>query len=671
MSYARRTSEYAEPLGRRNAWSPSTQDLPVDSPKHSLTTLPWALLLVLMVGCTSTVHPLGATTDGQHEVITSLKLIGVKRVSKKDLIQGLAMRGPQSTFLGLGAERTYFDPLTHRLDIKRILEFYRLEGFLSAKVVKAEALKKGARKRKLIYTIEEGERTKISLVTVALSEESTLSAKDLANTTDVGVGSDFRYEDYQEGSNALLRALVKMGYAFAEVSGTVKVQPGKEFAELHYKVTEGPLALFGALTIKGNARIPSSEIRARILFKEGEPFSWQLLEETRTALYAMGAFASVEFDHKKSAGSPVTPLTVRVREASRYELKLGGGAGIDLLNYELRGRGSLRIASFLVPLGQLTLEAKPSLSNLRGVTDKIDRSSAAFEASSGYSVLSIFRSRFNFSSKASYALDNFKGYTINGPRLSVGLDRSFLNQRLQASMSWRARYQFFLGNVDLSDEDAKTVGLVEPYRLGTLVQKLSYDRRDNQQSPTKGWYVALEVEESAGLLGSQYQYVRASPEARAYYALTEKTIAAARFRLASTLLIGDVLPITQRYFAGGPSSQRGFASRSLSPTLGTGPAIPVGGEALIETSFELRRSIGENGFGPFGFVVFVDGAEVNNKYENLFDRGLHWATGLGLRQQTPVGTIGADCGYRLNRRGAGEPSPNNNYWCSVRLGEAF
>jgi translocation and assembly module TamA len=637
--------------------------------KRPTTTLFLAFLLSLGLGCSSTVHPPGAARDGQHEVVSSLRLIGVKSIKKRELIDGLAMRGPQGW---LSVERTYFDPLTHRLDIKRIVAFYREQGFLSAQVVKAEVIKKGRIKRRLVYTIEEGPRTRLSKIEVELAPTSKLDTEDLANFTAVTIGDPFVYEKYEEASNELLRSLLLLGYAFAEVSGRVEVQEGKEYAALHYEVQEGPLALFGPLTIVGNSRIPTDEIQARIRFKEGDPFSWELLERTRTALYGMGVFASVEFDHEKSRTVAVTPMTLRVKESARYELKLGVGAGIDRINYELRARGSYRVASFLVPLGQLKLEATPRLSYLRGLTDRAAR---AYEASSSYDVQSIFRTQFNFSSKLSYALDNFNSYSIRGPRLRVGINRSFLDHRLQVSLSWRFRYQYFLDVDDrLSDADRASVGIVEPYHLGALVQQVSYDRRDNQQSPTKGWYVALEVEEARDFLGSQYEYVRASPEARGYYSFTPRTVLAAKFRLASTLLIGDLLPITQRYFSGGSSSQRGFDNRSLAPVLGGGPdvpGVPVGGEALIETSLELRRGITDTPLGLLGLVTFVDGADVSNKYENLFDNGLHWATGLGMRLQTIVGTLGVDVGYRLNRKGPTDLAPDSNWSYSAKLGEAF
>lgn len=645
-------------------WSPSTQDLIRDASKHAMLILAGlASLLLLASSCARTVYPPGAAHDGAREVVSGVKFMGATSINNDELLDGLALRPPRGRF---PVERTYFDPLSHRLDAKRIVAFYHEHGFLSAKIRKAEVIKKGRRRRKLVYHIEEGPQTTIASIEVEVQGDSELAPLKLAQLLSVRVGAPLHYESYERGKDDLLRILIEEGYAFARVTGSVEVPPDKKAAGLRYRVVPGPIASFGALHIEGNDRIPDSLILSQIDFREGDEFSWKLLEKTRTKLYALGVFASVEFDFNRKERLAVTPLTLRLREAARYELKLGAGVGIDRVNYEVRARGSYRVASFLLPMGQLKLEATPRLTYLRGFDDTV---APAFEAASSYTLKNLLLTNIDFSSKFSYAVDNFTSYSIQGPRVSFGLSRGFLDNRLQLSILWRFRYQYLFRVDDaLSEEDRASVGLVEPYRLGTLVQKISYDRRDDQLAPTRGWYLSFEIEEATSSLASQYEYIRASPEARAYYPIGSATVLAARLRLASTLLIGDLLPITQRYFSGGSSSQRGFAQRTLSPVLGTGGGVPVGGEALVETNFEVRQSIGDS---DFALVAFLDGAEVTNKSEDLFADGLHWAAGLGLRLHTIVGTLRSDFGYRLNRKEASDPVPGSNWNWFINLGEAF
>ena len=628
-------------------------------------------MLVFVAGCISTVHPPGASTTGKHEVVTSIKLVGAKSVSHRKLFEGLAMRPPQRSFR-VRVERTYFDPLTHRLDIKRIVAFYREQGFLSAKVVKAEVLKKGRINRHLVYYIEEGKRTKISRIKIGLAQSSKLQPGTLAGLLTVKEGSDFNYELYNLGLDELQKSLIEDGYAFAQVTGTIEVQPGKNSAELHYRVVEGLLARFGPLTIVGNNRIPDAEILRRITFREGDPFDWVALERARAELHSMGVFATVEFDHEKSETRVSTPMILRVKEAARYELKLGGGAGADRINYELRARGSFRVSSFLLPLAQLRLEATPRLTYTRGLNDLdtfTEDVAPGFEASSSYNIQTVFSTKFDFSSKVAYAIDNFTGYSIQGPRVSLGLTRSLLVRRLKLGLSYRFRLQApFDVDEALSDEDRAAVGLNETYRLGTLVQKFSYDRRDNPIQPTRGWVLSFDAEEAFGPLGSDFAYIRGGPDARVYLPLVTGTILAARARYATSVLFGDVLPITQRYFAGGSGSQRGFDQRTLSPVFGSGSGIAVGGESIVETNMEIRHRLSDTNIGV---VAFLDGADVVFDAEDVLDNGLHWAAGLGLRYQTFIGTLRGDAGYRLNRKGPLDEAPDSNWSGFINLGEAF
>ena len=100
-------------------------------------------------------------------------------------------------------------------------------------------------------------------------------------------------------------------------------------------------------------------------------------------------------------------------------------------------------------------------------------------------------------------------------------------------------------------------------------------------------------------------------------------------------------------------------------------AAVIGGGALIETSGELRFPIGEWKKLRFGGVGFLDGADVTAQPDQLFEKNLHWATGLGLRVKTIAGAIRLDVGYRLNRKGQDDPYPDDPFAFHLTIGEAF
>jgi outer membrane protein assembly factor BamA len=151
-------------------------------------------------------------------------------------------------------------------------------------------------------------------------------------------------------------------------------------------------------------------------------------------------------------------------------------------------------------------------------------------------------------------------------------------------------------------------------------------------------------------------------------------VLAARARLGT--ITGDV-PATERYFGGGTSSMRGFGARQLSPfaPYKKDPTIelPIGGAGLFETSLELRTPLATVFGLELSDVLFLDGGDVTFAASDLDLSRLHWATGVGLRLATPIGPIGLDVAYRLNRTNAAadNPDPGTHFNFLFAVGEAF
>ena len=148
---------------------------------------------------------------------------------------------------------------------------------------------------------------------------------------------------------------------------------------------------------------------------------------------------------------------------------------------------------------------------------------------------------------------------------------------------------------------------------------------------------------------------------------------AARARYGA--IYGQVPP-TERFFAGGATSNRGFAERELSPSVygvvdGSAINVPYGGAGMIDSSLEARVPIGHVKSMPLGAVAFLDGGDVTESPGELRLDHLNWAAGGGLRLLTVVGPVRFDLGYRLNRTGPADPQPGSSYAFHLSLGEAF
>jgi outer membrane protein assembly factor BamA len=281
-----------------------------------------------------------------------------------------------------------------------------------------------------------------------------------------------------------------------------------------------------------------------------------------------------------------------------------------------------------------------------------------------------------------------EAYTMQGARLRLGLSRALWTRRIQARIGWQlAGYDFIdlspavdptympeIGRATADDPAlAGRLGIDTFQRLGAFTQGIVFDYRDSPASARKGVYAELRVAEGTALAGGAFDYVQVTPDLRAYLPLG-RNVLAARARLG--VIRGEVPP-TERYYAGGAASQRGFAERRLSPTAtgvaqdGTPVTVVIGGAASFETGLELRSTVKPFGY-KLGVAVFLDGADVTETPGQLALGNLHWAAGIGFRPvYLPVGPIRLDIGYRLNRTGMGNPQPGDRWTWFLSVGESY
>jgi len=115
----------------------------------------------------------------------------------------------------------------------------------------------------------------------------------------------------------------------------------------------------------------------------------------------------------------------------------------------------------------------------------------------------------------------------------------------------------------------------------------------------------------------------------------------------------DDLPLSQRFFAGGDNSVRGFDYQTLGPTNEQGQV--VGGRFLTVASVELEQLIVRN----WGAAVFVDSGNAMNDHGT----GLRTAAGVGLRYRSPVGVFRVDVAKAVD----GDESPRLHLSLGVDL----
>lgn len=633
-----------------------------------LTRLLAILVIVAVTACGST--PKRARRPGE-EYLARIEIEGNEVISDEALIRGLALGRT------VEAQRS-IDEYQLSLDLTRIEGAYQRRGYFGV-LVEPRIERKGDAAT-LIFKITEGPRATAVVDITGLPPEVPLEeARALVALEN---GAPFSYIPFDEAKAPLLALVENAGYAHAQLSATVLANRVAHQAILRYAFDLGPKVTFGAIEIVGTSGNLAEAIKRRAALQPGDTYSTKAVTQTQLAIYGIGRFTSVRVDVDRANLATVVPVKITVSEAKRNEFRFGVGAGLDTLTYQARTRISYSHAGWPTPLTKLGVELRPALFVLRDNCTWYEvwdcELKPRVRAIATAEQQDIFVRGLNGELEGGYDYLAIEAYTMQGPRIRLGFDVPFSLNRLHARAGWQlAGYAFSDRDAALSEQRALAIGVdtrdEAPYqRVGAFTQTFSIDYRDNPVSPRLGGYAEFRLAEGTKLAGGAFDYVQLTPDVRGYVPFGPFVLAA-RARLG--LIKGDVPP-TERYYAGGASSQRGFAERRLSPEARSidpmtneASSVVIGGAASFETGIEARTSL--PWITDLGAVVFLDGGDVTERQEDLKLNNLHWAIGFGFRYALPVGPLRLELGYRLNRYGAAEPSPGQRLNFILSVGEAF
>lgn len=222
------------------------------------------------------------------------------------------------------------------------------------------------------------------------------------------------------------------------------------------------------------------------------------------------------------------------------------------------------------------------------------------------------------------------------------------------------------GSVDLSQTKELRAGtlttlgrdLVTVAALGDVL----LDRSNDPLNPTRGWRLTARLEPTVILGDTNLPYLRAVAQGSYYQPLDRqgRTVVAGRLRLGR-IINGTVnqIPASQRFYAGGGGSVRGFPYQAVGPRLDDN--TPRGGVFLFESSLEARRDVTEK----WGVAAFVDAGAVGSSGPIDF-QDLAIGAGVGVRYNLGFAPIRLDIATPVAKR-RNEP-PIQVY---VSIGQSF
>ena len=428
-------------------------------------------------------------------------------------------------------------------------------------------------------------------------------------------GARLNHATYDGLKGELRRLAATLGYAEARLTANeMLVDLASHTARIRLAMETGPRYSFGATTITQRS-LDEDLLRRYLRFRESDPYDATELLRTQFALDDSQYFSTVEV----IAGEPdranlLIPVDVRAEPNRRNRYSVGVGYATDS-----KARG--------------TLSWENRRLNDRGHRMRAELKAAQIEQS--------FEARYvvpigdpaleKFSLEARWARDD-RG------------DLETRTLRLQPSVThvlgdWQRVLSASLSNVETLTAATPTQPASRDSSL-LVIPGISY------ASVPRGYLgealfsrtFNAELRGSAAALGAPTEFLQLKVEAEKVFHLAPKWNTYLRGQLGTTWVSETTkLPGTERFFAGGDRSVRGFGYNDLSP-LDDGGA-KIGGRHLFTGSAELIRDLPRN----LALALFVD---VGNAFDDFGDP-LQYSAGIGVRFRLPVVSVGIDLAQPL------------------------
>lgn len=533
-------------------------------------------------------------------------------------------------------------------DVERLKIFYRRQGFYHATIEPQVQVDEKGRVRVLLK-IDEGPWVRVREIRLVVREPGAdLDYAGLTASHPLKVGERFTERRYDELKALYVTALQDHGHPRGRVEGRVYLDEMENHADIHLTVDPGPRCTFGEVQLKNHARVPDYLILRQLTFRPGEPFSLKKLYESQKKLYETDLFRSVTLTPAEvPEGEQVIPVVVEVLPGKRGSIKVGLGYGdVDLF----RARLALRLRNLGGGGRVADVEGKYSLRENR--------------VTGTFTNPQIFASRFDFVVQGGWVRWDLPGFQ----------DRAFFTQaRLERELPGQLRVYLghgleFARPFGIPTETLFILREARPDRLFTasmLIFGLRRDTTDKSLDPASGHILSLTQELALDFLGGNLQFSRTVAEARGYRSLGHTGLVLAarlKFGVIEPIQGTGEIPVFRRFFAGGYGSVRGYRFDYLGPRNAAG--TPVGGEAVLEGNVEMRLPL----FKEFQGLAFFDFGNVYFRTQEVDPGHLKYAAGFGVRYRTPIGPVGVDVGFPLNRIDSRQDPP---YRFIFSIGQQF
>jgi translocation and assembly module TamA len=450
--------------------------------------------------------------------------------------------------------------------------------------------------------------------------------RELIEAQDLKPGLRLNHGTYERVKGALLRAAKNDGYLDARLTKSdLVIDRVERRATATIEVETGKRYSFGEIKIAQDV-IHDDSMRRMLRMQQGDPYTLDSLLRTQYAIDDSQYFSSVTIEtgtlDREALTVPVT-ISAEPNRRHRFSTSLGYGSDTEArgkftwdnrrvnrdghrLKVELLGSSVIKelSARYVIPVMDVALEKLEFTADL--VDEEIgDTESRRNEAGTGLTQVMGRWQRVLFVRVSNETTTEGVGGTRN---------TAFY---VFPGISYSTLPSYIVG------------GKPRPYRL------------------------YFELRGSPTTLGSDASFVQFRFQGERVFDFAQRWHLDLRTELGATQLESNRddeildLPASQRFFAGGDRSVRGFELNELSPKEvdpADGKEKSVGGKHLATGTIEVTRDLPRN----FGVATFFD---IGNAFDDFKDPQFEYSAGIGVRYNIAVAKFGVDVAQPLSESG--------------------
>ena len=536
--------------------------------------------------------------------------------------------------------------------VTELLErLYREQGYLDADIEAPRYEFQGDLAR-IVLPIREGPLFTVS--EVGLRGNQAIGPTALTAALPVAVGDPYRPVAVENAMQHVRNLYWEQGYNEVRVGHDLVVDRPGGRAGVVITIDEGRQAVISDIRVAGNDETSERLVREQLEIEPQQPLNLRALSRSRKNLYDSGAFSMVDLSRETvaessdaafvgalsgaaAAAAPVV-VDVGVREVQPYQFRYG-------LSYDTEGGvGGVFDASVHNVLGK---------ARVVGVSGRYD--TQLHEARLYISQPTLRQWPIETIASIYYTEERNPQTNISEPfnvdRKGVSIQQE---RKLGNSYVWTYGYRFERAVT----WDPEPGGDPEQFtKVSPVTSAFVRDVRDDAMDAARGSFNSQALAVSPSWLGSDDTYIKylgqyfhyfpLQPERRRRFSneiIRPRFVFATGIRIGLSKGMGTFVPSTERFFAGGSSTVRGFEQNALGPISTSGK--PLGGDAMLVINNELRFPLVSLVDG----VGFVDLGNVFLKTSDFSFTDLRKTAGVGVRLRTKWVLVRGDYGFVLDHR---------------------